>query len=93
MKSALRTLPHRRPARQRSGSPCGQKCRSVLTLHQPDPAEPECLLGVCESCKRCYVANPEGIALVRIPQASKVRRRKKDDQFVISRASNVLLAH
>jgi hypothetical protein len=52
----LDLLPFPRLGADLAGAAC-QDCAWSLTLHQPDSARPERLLGVCERCERWYLVD------------------------------------
>lgn len=42
---------------------CCPRCASVLTVHQPDPELPDCLLATCDDCTSWYLTNSSGSEL------------------------------
>ena len=45
---------------------CYQRCKSLLTIHQPDPEETDRLLATCEDCKSWYVTDTRGSVMIRV---------------------------
>ena len=47
---------------------CCPHCECELTLHQPDPELADRLLATCDECKSWFLANSDGVVLIRVPE-------------------------
>ena len=61
---------------------CCPRCECDLTLHQPNPELADRLLATCDECKSWFLANSDGVVLIRVPEfpsdsAPNVRRRPR----------------
>jgi hypothetical protein len=45
---------------------CAQ-CQTVLDLHQPDPEQPDRLLGTCPDCGTWHLMDPQAGVMYRVP--------------------------
>ncbi len=43
------------------------RCKSPLSLHQPDPELTDRLLATCDECKVWYVTDARGSELIHVP--------------------------
>ena len=49
---------------------CCPRCESALTLHQPDPDQPNRLLATCDECKSWFLTDSQATILIALPGTS-----------------------
>jgi hypothetical protein len=50
------------------------ECQCPLDRHQPDPEQPDRLLGTCEDCGTWYLIDGELCVMIALPDARSLRR-------------------
>jgi hypothetical protein len=60
---------------------CCPRCACKLTLHKPDPENAIRLFAKCDECNSCFLTNPEGVALIPVPENLMIKANSRPEML------------